>query len=532
MWYTILIILGIIVVFSFIYEKKEIKELENKLSRDVYQKNNSSKHQNLTTTNVTTSKTENKVDCKDNLPIDKRLINPFDVHNGEIDDLAENTKSHRQKLYERDLQNVTISEEFIFAFEHIEHTDNNIFVTGKAGTGKSTFLKYLLTETRKNAVALAYTGVAALNIQGSTIHSFFKFPPHALNPNNTNEVQDPSLYRNLDLIIIDEISMVRADLLDAIDSFMRNNGKDRNKPFGGVQMVFIGDLYQLPPIVKGIAEKQYFQTVYRSPWFFDAHVFDITFFKVIEFLEVFRQSDIDFISMLDAFRIGKYSDEQLAKINQRVGADINNNTDDFPIILTATNETANIINAKNLASINETKFTYYGITEGTFPQDNLPAPSILQLKKGAQVIFVKNDSMRRWVNGTLGIISDLSEDTIEVETVDNNLKCKYFIGKEEWEKYEHSFSRGNRFLDATLIGKYTQYPIKLAWAITIHKSQGLTFNNVDLDLGNGAFTTGQAYVALSRCRSLNGISLRKLLCRNDIKTDNRVNIFFEEATYA
>lgn len=445
--------------------------------------------------------------------------------------LRENLHKSRKESYEADLVGIEISDEFLDIYNLFENTNQSIFITGRAGTGKSTLLKYFLCNTNKHVEALAYTGVAALNIQGQTIHKFFKFPPRVLNEKDTEKTIDNEGYKRIDAIIIDEISMVRADLLDAINRFMKNNGRDLSKPFGGVQMIFFGDLYQLSPIVKR-AEVNYFRTVYDSQWFFDAHVYNSypqVQYKVYELSKIYRQVDQKFINLLDSVRYGECSQKILDELNSRVGAPVLNNSSDYPIVLTTRKDTANLINFEKLNLLPDKQFNYMGVIEGEFPQSDLPTEANLVLKKGAQVMFVKNDSSGRWVNGTLGKVIDLGEDYIMVEIGKGSEG--FYIDKVKWEYYSNSLHSDAQFFDAVCTGTFTQYPIKLAWAITIHKSQGLTFNNVDLDLGSGAFTFGQTYVALSRCRSLEGISLRRPINVSDIKTDRRIKLFYDYASY-
>lgn len=428
-----------------------------------------------------------------------------------------------------DFPNIEISKDFENAFSLLESTSDCIFITGRAGTGKSTLLRYFVANTKKQVVVLASTGIAALNIGGATIHSFFKFPPRPLTDDDIKESPNKEMYKAIDTIIIDEISMVRADLLDAIDKFLRMNGKDLRKPFGGIQVIFFGDLFQLPPIVSDEAESQYFATVYQSPWFFDAHVFKVHPHKLIELTKVYRQKDSDFITLLDAIRTGQFNDSHLQRINERfqIWQHPNGNTPN--ITLTSTNEIAHQINETELNKLPHPEFIYTGVVEGDFPKKTYPTNTVLRLKQGAQIMFVKNDSNRRWVNGTIAKIYSLENEAIYVEVTDKDNSFVYNVPKEKWEILKYKFDFVTRKLETEVIGTFTQYPLRLAWAVTIHKSQGLTFDKLIVDLGNGAFAHGQTYVALSRCTSYEGIFLKQRISKGDIRVDSEVNRYFSNA---
>jgi len=416
-----------------------------------------------------------------------------------------------------------LSGDFKKGYDLANSSEPCIFITGKAGTGKSTLLKYFVQNTSKKTVVLAYTGVAAVNIGGETIHSFFKFPPRPIISDDIREYPEREIYKMLDTIVIDETSMVRADLLDGIDRFMRCNGRDSSKPFGGAQIIFFGDLYQLSPIVSGTEEEQYFASYYRSPWFFSAQVFKDIELCILELKKVYRQKDANFINLLDAIRINRISTSWLNLLNQRCSPSFTPQDADSWITLTSTNRLASSINMGRLSRLPQREFTYVGTIEGSFPYKRLPTDTVLKFKVDAQVMFVKNDMRRRWVNGTIGRIHALDEKSIKVEIMGDEQSYIYSVVPVTWEILKYSIDHGSRSIKTDAIGSFTQYPLRLAWAITIHKSQGLTLDKVIIDLGSGAFAHGQTYVALSRCRSFDGIVLRKRIRRSDIILDGIVN---------
>jgi len=422
-----------------------------------------------------------------------------------------------------------INDDFKSTFELLEYTNTSVFITGKAGTGKSTLLKYFYFNSRKNLVLLAPTGIAALNIGGMTIHRFFHFPPTPINPDDVGVIRD-ELYKAIDTIVIDEISMVRADLLDGIDRSMRLNGRDPFLPFGGVQMVFFGDLYQLSPIVSDEEEAKYLSTHYDNPWFFSAHALRNYDLKYIELNKVYRQKDVLFINLLDRIRKNEFlsSDLDLLNSQHEVFSPL---IDDDVITLTCTKKKSHILNCQKLSKLSTQKYTYFGKIEGEFPKKILPVDCELHLKIGAHVMFVNNDPSRRWVNGTMGKISKLDEESIEVEVQVEGEHYFYDVERFSWEipKYKYDFSK--RRINIEIIGRFTQFPLKLAWAVTIHKSQGLTFDKLKVDLENGAFTIGQVYVALSRSTSLNGIILIRPVAASDIKVDITINRFLKNIKF-
>ena len=420
------------------------------------------------------------------------------------------------------------NDQFVTSFDALENTSRHLFVTGKAGTGKSTLLQYFRHKTTKNIAVLAPTGVAALNIKGQTIHSFFQFKPD-ITPEAVNDIivrkTKRKIYQALDAIVIDEISMVRADLLDCIDAFLRLFGPNYSKPFGGVQMIFLGDLYQLPPVVsKG--EENIFCSVYPSPYFFSAKVFPQIDLKILELKKIYRQKDESFIHLLNALRHNELQDHHLHAFNSRLHNKVVFNANDFYITLTTTNALAETVNANQLKSLAGREHVYEGILSGEFEKKSLPTQEILYLKKGAQIMMLNNDTEKRWVNGSLGVIEDIKsssgEDIIFVKLENGNTVD---VKKHTWELYQYYFDTVAESLASKTIGYFTQYPLKLAWAVTIHKSQGQTFERVMIDVGYGTFAYGQMYVALSRCTSLEGIILKKPIAKNQILMDNRIHEF-------
>jgi ATP-dependent exoDNAse (exonuclease V) alpha subunit len=428
------------------------------------------------------------------------------------------------------LKNIEINTQFKNALKYIEESNESVFITGKAGTGKSTFLKYALKHIKKNMVVLAPTGVAALNVKGETIHSFFRFKP-GITPKDAKKTAkkniDNTLYKNIDTILIDEISMVRADLLDCIDVFLRTLF-NKNNPFGNVQMVFIGDLYQLPPVVTK-NEKEMFSNHYETPYFFSADVINKYKFKYhfIELEEIYRQKDDNFIELLNAVRNNSATDEHFEYINRKV-IDEQFEEDQGFVFLTTINKAADEINAYKLSALHTKKFISKAEIDGKFELKSAPTSLTLTLKPGAQVMFLNNNPNGLWVNGTVGIIEDIDNSEIYVR-LDNDLVVS--VNRHKWSLYQYEYDSLNKNLVQVKTGDFFQYPLKLAWAITIHKSQGKTFNKVIIDLKNGTFAHGQSYVALSRCVSLNGIGLVHPLNKKHLKTDYRIINYLTRLQY-
>lgn len=413
----------------------------------------------------------------------------------------------------------------------MENTQKNIFITGRAGTGKSTLLDYFQRSAKKKVVVLAPTGVAALNVKGQTIHSFFRFKPDITL--KTIKKERRKIYKKLDAIVIDETSMVRADLLDCIDKFMRLNGKTKNLPFGGVQMIFFGDLYQLPPVVTG-KETEIFNSHYKSPYFFDAHVFENFEMEFLELEKIYRQKDEKFIDILNKIRNNSATDEDLEKLNKRFDPNFEDKLDDFYIYLTTTNKKAEEINRKQLNKIPKKTSYYEGIIKGDFSERHLPTAIDLKLKIGAQVMLLNNDAAGRWVNGSIGKIIDIKYDDYEENDA---IIVKLTSGETvdatpyKWEIFHFYYDKRSHSIEAETVGSFTQYPMKLAWAITIHKSQGKTFERVILDIDRGTFAHGQMYVAISRCTSLDGLVLKKKIEKKHILMDWRIVKFVTKYQY-
>ncbi len=451
-------------------------------------------------------------------------VNDADKGNNEVNI---EQKSTLEELFKEDLEYVEFTGEFALAFNLMENTNENIIITGKAGTGKSTLLKYFIVNTRKNAVALAPTGVSAINIKGDTIHSFFRFQPKILDDSDIKVVYDDK-YKNIDTLIIDEFSMVNANLFDAMDLQMRANGKDASKPFGGAQVIMFGDFFQLPPVVAKDEVAKYFAKEYGSPWFFSSKAFrnpNLTF-RVIELQQNHRQGSNEFSRILDNMRLGKQTDEELRIINNRFGAKIDEQ--EYPIILVTMNWKADEINEFFLNNLAGDTSILEGTVDGDFPPKRYPTQLKLQLKPGAQVMTLINDSQHRFVNGTIARVISIADDALEIEVKQRGVFYNYKVGKYSWKNYAYRYSTEDHRVVREQIGTFTQFPVRLAWAITVHKSQGLTFNAVTLDIGNKAFASGQTYVAVSRCRSLDGLRLNSKIKKEDIMVDPYAREFFDK----
>ncbi len=420
------------------------------------------------------------------------------------------------------------NEKFQYAHHLLENSLKNIFITGKAGTGKSTLLKYFREHTPKNIVVLAPTGVAAINIQGQTIHSFFGFKPD-ITPDSVSSLKvtksKRQLYQKLDAIVIDEVSMVRADMLDCIDAFLKVHGKNKLAPFGGIQMIFFGDLYQLPPVV-AFRDREVLKEIYNKPYFFHSKAYDALDLEIIELDKIYRQKDEDFINLLGLVRNRSVTDEYLRVLNNRVDPQFKPTGDDFYIYLTTTNALADNINQEYLNEIDEESFRSNGEITGQFDLKHLPTQQSLEVKAGSQVMLLNNDVYGRWVNGSIGKVAFIDDETgsIEVELTDGQ---SVDVRPYTWEMFQFVYDEETATIESESIGSFIQYPLRLAWAITIHKSQGKTFEKVILDIGDGAFAHGQIYVALSRCTSLEGLILKKPISRKDIRLDRSVVDFME-----
>lgn len=420
--------------------------------------------------------------------------------------------------------NITPSGEFKGALDLLENTDGSIFLTGRAGTGKSTLLRYFRATTKKNIVVLAPTGVAAVNVQGQTIHSFFKFGPGITEDQVKKKYgRGTEIYKKLDAIVIDEISMVRADLFDCVERFLRLNGPDPEALFGGVQMILIGDLYQLPPVVTN-EDRVIFEEHYKSPFFFDAKCLENADFDVVELIHVYRQQDKNFIEILDAIRLSVATDAQITEINKRVLEGTDSKSSDFHISLVPTNAMARDINNEELSRIKKSEKMYEGVINGDFLERNIPTERQLVLKEGAQVMLLNNDPRGEWVNGDLAQILKLSSTSIRVLFEDGTFDD---VARYKWDRIRFVYDEEEGKIKSEVVGSFTQFPMRLAWAVTIHKGQGKTFDRIVVDFGSGTFAPGQAYVALSRCRSLEGLVLKSPLRSEYIFTDTRIKKFMD-----
>ncbi len=398
----------------------------------------------------------------------------------------------------------------------LEKSNQSYFLTGKAGTGKTTFVEYFRLNTNKNVMILAFTGIVSIKCRGSTIHRFFKFPPHILKRKNCTILRNREVLKSLNTLIIDEVSMVNPNLMDAIDRSLKIN-RENDLPFGGVQMLFVGDLFQLAPISKR-KEKEILDRMYpEGNFFFNSKWYKTLNPKRIEFVKIFRQKDENFIQNLEYIRRNQLSDSVLDYFNRRVTKE-KKLLDGF-ILLTPTNRKANAVNQKRLNKIDSEEFSYTGKVTGLFKNDDMMAEKNLKLKVGAQIMLTKNDPSERWVNGTMGVVHKLEKDKIFIKTGQRIFQVEKVL----WEKFDYIVKDGK--FEPKVIGTFEQYPIKLSWAATIHKCQGQTFENAIIDLDTGAFSHGMTYVALSRVKKINGMSLIRPLRLSDIKFDERIYNF-------
>ncbi|MBQ3732280.1 MAG: AAA family ATPase [Muribaculaceae bacterium] len=425
-----------------------------------------------------------------------------------------------------DLQHIDLDNpEFQDAWSVIRKTNRSVFLTGKAGTGKSTFLKYICANTKKKYVVLAPTGIAAVNVGGQTLHSFFKIPFKPLLPDDPDissitrlrkmlryTKEKIKLIRELDLIIIDEISMVRADIIDFVDRVLRVFAGNMREPFGGKQLLLVGDIFQLEPVVTPDM-RDILRRYYRNFFFFNARAFSLINLVAVELRKIYRQSDNEFISLLDRVRINRASNNDIAQLNKRYNPDYQEISDNFAITLATRRDTVDAINDEHMMALKTPEYIFYGKIDGDFPENSLPTAERLVLKVGAQVIFIRNDKEQRWYNGSIGKVTLLREDQVYV-TLENGEELE--VLPEIWENMQYTYNEKEKKVEEKVLGTFMQIPIKPAWALTVHKSQGLTFNHVVIDFVGGAFTGGQTYVALSRCTTIEGITLLKPLSDRDI----------------
>lgn len=430
------------------------------------------------------------------------------------------------------------NKQFFYAVELVNTTNHSLFVTGRAGTGKTHFLKYVAENTNKKYVVLAPTGIAAINAGGNTIHSFFQMEPTAYFPSDSrlqlerNEkgisIFDSFKYNrskrklidSLELIIIDEISMVRADQLDTIDRLLRVFRDNPNTPFGGVQLVLIGDLYQLPPVVKD-EEYELMSKFYDTPFFFSAIVLQQNPIEIVELDKVYRQKDQNFIDVLSRIRVNKATDHDLNIINSRWQY-VTLNHLESNILISTHNYKVNQINGNKLQSLDGKEYVYTYQVKGEFPKSYYPAETHLTLKVGARVMFLRNDKFGEYYNGTLGTVKSCKDDYVRVLTDSGTLVN---VTYELWENIKYEYNKRNDTIETITIGTFVQIPLKLAWAVTVHKSQGLTFERVILDLQD-AFAPGQVYVALSRCTTLEGITINSPITQKSLKVSSDVIKYF------
>lgn len=433
----------------------------------------------------------------------------------------------------------TDNPEFQDALRLIQYTTSSVYLTGRAGTGKSTFLRYVCNNTHKKHIVLAPTGIAAINAGGVTMHSFFKIPFRPILPNDPDlSTKDRRIYdflkynkakiqliREVELIIIDEISMVRGDTLDFIDQVLRVYSGNKNTPFGGKQMLLVGDAFQLEPVVKR-DEWQILNRFYQTPYFFSARVFQQIPLVQIELQKVYRQSDPVFVNILDKIRLKKAADPEIQSINKQLNPSFQTPRDELFITLATRRDTVDYINEQRLGELEGDEFSFTGKISGEYPESSLPTLKNLILKENAQVMFVKNDMERRWFNGSLGMVDEISEEGIYVRLENDDI---HLVTLEKWENLRYKYDEANNRIIAEEIGSFNQFPLKLAWAITVHKSQGLTFDKVVIDFSGGAFAGGQLYVALSRCRSLEGMVLKTPVRQSDIIVKREVEEFARAA---
>ncbi len=423
-----------------------------------------------------------------------------------------------------------INEKFENAIKLMNDTNQNVFITGKAGTGKSTLLKYFRNITSKNIAVVAPTGVSAVNVEGQTIHSFFGFKPDITYEKiKPQKGEKKKVIEKLDALIIDEVSMVRADLFDFIDKALKLNRKNHDQPFGGVQMILFGDLYQLPPIIRNDERAIFFNT-YSTPFFFSSLCFKESIFNMVELEKVYRQKDDEFIDILGRIRNKTITFEDLDILNKRFDPSFIEAKNKNYVSLTTINKKAEFINNTQLANIKGRLFEYPAKVSGSFTKNSFPTEENLRLKIGSQLMLLNNDSDGRWVNGSVGTLEEIvpgeDDDKLRVK-LQNGMTVD--VDPYKWDIFRFLYDDKEKQINSESVGSFTQYPVKLAWAVTIHKAQGKTFENVVLDLSSGVFAPGQTYVALSRCVSLKGLVLKTKIRKSHVFIDERIKRFFASA---
>lgn len=476
----------------------------------------------------------------------------FDKSSQKDDEFADPNPQNNEETDPFEVDGIKLdpdNQEFQYALQFALESNRNLYLTGKAGSGKTTFLKYLRKVTNKNMVVVAPTGVAAVNAGGQTIHSFFRIAPSLYTPNDKrlrryappgdedqSTIYDNFQYnkehlkiiQNLELLVIDEVSMVRADLLDVVDTLLRVYRKNY-RPFGGVQVILIGDTFQLPPVVKG-EDKDLLMMFYDSEFFFSAKVIQQNKPLYIELKKIYRQNERDFIDLLNRVRVNNMIPADFQTLARRYNPSFVPAENDNYIILATKNDRVNEVNDRKLAELTTPLKEYIAKVEDEFPEKDRPTDTELHLKVGAQVMFVKNDRDKRFYNGKLGVVKGTNDDEVKVEIENGQgIRKTLSISRETWKKVEYSWDEENKCIIEKVVGTFTQFPLRLAWAITVHKSQGLTFEKVIADIGD-SFASGQVYVALSRCTSMNGLVLLSPITPRTVKTDPRVLQFAQNET--
>lgn len=428
---------------------------------------------------------------------------------------------------------IEINEQFARALALMEDGKKNLFITGRAGTGKSTLLSYFREKTSRSVVVLAPTGVAAVNVRGQTIHSFFGFKPDITVEKARRAAKRHAdqgwagVYREMDTLIIDEVSMVRADLFDCADAFLKVARQERARPFGGVHVVLIGDLYQLPPVVRS-DEQTVFNHHYKSPWFFDSAAYAEMNAELVELEKIYRQHDERFIGLLNAVRNNTIDDKGVAALNSRFIRDMRSGDAQGFVHLTSLNREADAINKEKLSSLPGRPREFTAEITGSFDERSFPADRVVSLKAGAQVMLLNNDPDGRWVNGTIGTVVKTGNKSVRVKLEGGETED---VGPHTWQMFRFNLDGKTKKIVSEPVGKFRQLPLMLAWAVTIHKAQGKTFDRAAIDVGR-AFAAGQVYVALSRLRTLDGMILSRPLKKGHVRVDWRVVKFMTSQSWA